>query len=264
MSAGELPILHMEPGVPTRTRYGTIVIVGGGCYGSYYLRQLGRARTAGKLAYDRLLVVDHDPACRLAAESERLAEAGAALVTEPWTTFFARYLAAAAREPAAAAGDAIVPSPLMPHLLYEWLADRARDRWPERDVATVPLDRAPDTPWQRASPDGTHYVSFAEWMCPVNCIEPARCPATRGPRSWTMPAAMASYVAAEKGSGRPLVGPVVFHCSHRAYGVGMIDTDVAVAADRLIGEAGALGPARVLVSTVSHCHGAVNVLSIGS
>ena len=49
-------------------RFGDIVVVGGGCYGSYYVRQLRRARAAGAVAWDRLLVVDHDPGCAIAAD----------------------------------------------------------------------------------------------------------------------------------------------------------------------------------------------------
>jgi tRNA A37 threonylcarbamoyladenosine dehydratase len=45
--------------------YGTIVVVGGGCYGSYYVQQLARARQAGALGFSRLLVVDRDPDCRV-------------------------------------------------------------------------------------------------------------------------------------------------------------------------------------------------------
>lgn len=45
--------------------YGTIVVVGGGCYGSYYLRQLTRAVAAGALTCDRVVVVDRDPGCQL-------------------------------------------------------------------------------------------------------------------------------------------------------------------------------------------------------
>ena len=46
-------------------RYGTIIVVGGGCYGSYYVRQLGRAAAAGAIACKRLVVVDRDPECRV-------------------------------------------------------------------------------------------------------------------------------------------------------------------------------------------------------
>lgn len=248
-------------------RYGTIVVIGGGCYGSYYVRQLGRAASAGALAYERLLVVDRDPECLVArtmCDGAPEAAPAPTIITREWAPFFDEYLANAAQRPDAAARDAIVPSPLMPHLMYEWLLARARARWPARHVASRPLDRDPSTPWQRRAPDGTHYVSFAEWMCPINCIEPAMCPEIRGPRTWSLPPAVRAYVAAERARGRNLAGPVIFHCAHRAYGVGMFDTREVLAGDQLVASAGADGPADVLVGTVSHCHGALNVLSIGA
>src|SRR5207248_2590013 len=82
------------------------------------------------------------------------------------------------------------------------------------------LRRAPETPWQRATPDGPHYVSFAVWICPINCIEPQTCPHTRELRTWSLPSAARAYVEEEQRGGGLLVGPVIFHCTHRAYGVG--------------------------------------------
>jgi hypothetical protein len=234
--------------------YGTIVVVGGGCYGTYYVRQLHRARDANALAWDRLVVVDRDPVCAVAMQG------GAECVVADWGEFFQAYLAGLRAD----TRDAIVPSPLMPHLLYEWLCGRARERWPLRRVETSPLgeDVTVDVPWQRAGIDGTRYVSYATWMCPINCIEPAKCPHTREPRDWTMPSAVASLADAERARGRPVAGPVIFRCTHRAYGVGMIDCASVVAADTVVEAAGTTGPARVLVGTVSHCHGALSVLSI--
>jgi hypothetical protein len=253
-------------------RYGAIVVVGGGCYGSYYVRQLRRASGAGALAYERLLVIDRDSACRVAQEpagsdagrprSELLGPPPEFIKSE-WAAFFDEYFAAAADAPDAAASDAIVPSPLMPHLMYEWLLRRARERWPGRRVETRPLGREPSMPWQRADPGGTHYVSFAEWTCPVNCVEPALCPEIRGPRTWSMPRALGAYVAAERRRGRGLAGPVIFHCRHRAYGVGMFDTKEVLAADGVIADSAARGPAEILVGTVSHCHGVLNLLAVG-
>ncbi len=240
--------------------YATIVVVGGGCYGSFYVRQLVRAKAAGALTWKRVLVVDRDPRCRVATLGR---DAGVELVTEPWASFFDAYLSRACARPTDHEADAIVPSPLMPHLMYQWLASRARGRWPERRIATVPLASVPPTPWERAAPDGTHYVSFATWTCPVNCIEPGRCPHTRETRWWTMPEAMQQYVEAERQAGRPLAGPVIFQTTHRAYGVGMFDVAAAIEADRVVAAAGTQDDVDVLVSTVSHCHGAVNVLRVG-
>jgi len=172
-----------------------------------------------------------------------------------------RRLAAAPHD---AERDAVVPSPLMPHLMFEWLLQRARERWPHRRVESRALRREPSMPWQQAAPDGTHYVSFAEWVCPINCIEPPLCPEIRGPRTWSMPPAVRAYVAAERARGHDLAGPVVFHCRHRAYGVGMFDTRDVLAGDRLVAASGAERATDVLVGTVSHCHGALSILAVGA
>lgn len=240
--------------------FGHVVIIGGGCYGSWYAQQLDRAWARGAVRVDRVTVVDRDPACQLVRERHRYGELPLTVVVDSWDAYLDRWLSAATAE--SAARDAIVPSPLMPHLLLDWLLARARARWAGREVSVAPLRAAPPMPWERAAPDGRHYVSFAEWMCPVNCIEPARCPATRGTRDWSMPPALSDYVLAEQALGHPLRGPIIFHCLHRTWGVGMIDVSSVVAADALVATEAADGPARFLVGTVSHCHGALGVLQL--
>ena len=42
--------------------------MGGGCYGTFYARQLARAKARGVLSYERVLVVDRDPACQVTRE----------------------------------------------------------------------------------------------------------------------------------------------------------------------------------------------------
>lgn len=252
-------------------RFNRIVVIGGGCYGSWYAGQLARAASRGALVASEIIVVDRNPDCKVAG----LMAEGAyraiplRLVGSTWDAFLADWLGEGA---GALEHDALVPSPLMPHLLLDWLIMRARHRWPERTVRVAPLPRPPAMPWERAAPDGRHYVSFATWMCPVNCIEPVRCPATRGPRDWSMPPALAAYVQQDTdtihdaphhdGTAPLLRGPVIFHCVHRTYGVGMIDAAAIAAADADVARWGSNGPTAVLVGTVSHCHGALGVLDI--
>ncbi len=248
---------------PAPLTFGRIVVVGGGCYGSYYVRQLARAAAAGAATWSQLIVVDRDVACRVAQLHGVDRPARLRVEVATWEDFFSRYLAEAGERPAHSVRDAIVPSPLMPHLMAEWLLRRARERWPERQIGVAPLGGAPAVPWQMTGADHTHFVSFAEWICPINCIEPARCPATKGERSWSLPVALASYVADETSAGRPVAGPFVFHCSHRAYGVGMIDVADVLAADRAIAEQAAAAARAFLVGTVSHCHGALQRIEVG-
>ena len=265
MSAPELISLARAStgGVPPQS-YGTITIVGGGCYGSYYLRQLHRARRAGAIAWRRLVVVDREIGCRVAVASRTASDEPCELVAAEWDDYFDAALTDAADGDARHPGrdrDAIVPSPLMPHLAFSWIERRARARFGPHAVRRAALSVPPPTPWQRAGADGTHYASFATWTCPVNCIEPVRCPATRGSRAWSMPDAMRLYVQSLPEHER-LLGPLVFHCSHRAYGVGMIDIDEIIDADRFVAANGAHGRAEFLVATVSHCHSAIGRLVI--
>ena len=111
--------------------------------------------------------------------------------------------------------------------MYEWLVRRARTRWPGRIIETRPLPLGPGTPYDTSAPDGTRYVSFADWICPTHCIEPAI-------------------------------------CEHRVFGVGMFDVGAVLAGDATVASAGQeRSPVDVLVGTVSKCHGAVNLLHLG-
>jgi hypothetical protein len=93
---------------------------------------------------------------------------------------------------------------------------------------------------------GTRYASYATWICPINCIEPKKCPHTGGVRDW-------SFHESLNGGAAPTA---VLRVTHRQYGVGMIDVADVLAADALIATT---FPARgrVRVATASHCHAAI-------
>lgn len=237
-----------------------IVIVGGGCYGTFYTGQLVEARKRGKVEFRRLLVVDRNPACQ--AAPDLLGDPTRQLVVENWDVFFDGYLAKAA-EPrnrlAAEPPSVIVPSPLMPHLMYQWLLRRAQERWPSRVVESRPLSEGPGTPYDVSSPDLVRYVSFADWICPTHCTEPSRCPVIRGPRTWEMREAIEDLAARLR-----MPAPILFECRHQVFAVGSFSVSEVVAGDRFVAEAGSRGEETdLLVGTVSACHGAINLLHLG-
>jgi hypothetical protein len=242
-------------------RFRDVVIVGGGCYGSFYAGQLERARARGRAVYRRLLIVDRNPTCQVARELGE--DDTRQLVTREWGDFFDAYLGSVSTPMPDSSPDAIVPSPLMPHLMYEWLVRRARDRWPGRLIETRPVSVGPGTPYDASAPDGTRYVSFADWTCPTHCIEPAICPVIRAPRTWEMADAMEALTRRLAGA-HPTAGPVLFICEHRVFGVGMFDVSAVLAGNAQVAVAGEQqSPVDVLVGTVSSCHGAVNLLHLG-
>jgi len=229
--------------------------VGGGCYGTFYASQLAKAKARGKVDFRTVIVVDRDPDCRARRE---LGEApDRRFVTQDWTPFFDAYLVDAA-------DDHIVPSPHMPHLMFEWVLGRARQRWPRRPISVEPVPGDIGTPYDRIAQDATRYVSFADWICPTHCIEPALCPAIGAPRTWEMGDAVRALADRLREGGQAVAGPALFVCKHHVFGVGTFAVEAVLAGDRLVAEAGASGaPAGVLVGTISSCHGAVNLLSLG-
>ena len=237
------------------------MIVGGGCYGTFYAAQLQKAKARGKAEFRSVLVVDRDPDCRARRE---LGDApDRCFVTQEWTAFFDEFFAGRLAAHGAP-DDHIVPSPHMPHLMFAWVLRRARTRWPGRDIGVAPVPDEVGTPYDRTAQDGTRYVSFADWVCPTHCIEPALCPAIAAPRTWEMSDAVRALGERLRAAGRPVAGPALFICKHQVFGVGTFTVDAVLAGDRLVAEAGAPGgPAEVLIGTISSCHGALNLLTLG-
>ncbi len=243
----------------TAIELGDIAIMGGGCYGAFYLGQLTAARRKAALRFRRVLVVDHDPDCQAAAQ---IVEAGCELVVSRWDNFLDQYLDPAQRDRDNLT-DTIVPTPLMPHLLAHWLERQARARWPDREVSLVPAEAPLGTPYDRLHADGVRYVSFADWLCPTHCVEPLLCPAIKAPRTWDMSEAVTSWTAAH-GRGRPTVAPALFNCRHLAFGVGMYPARAAFDGfNRFLPVGDSPSGGDLVIGSISSCHGAIALLRVG-
>jgi hypothetical protein len=159
--------------------------------------------------------------------------------------------------------DQLVPSPLMPHLMAEWLLRRARmDHGTER-VALVPATDPAGTPFDMLHPsDGVRYLSHADWTCPVHCIEPTTCPVIKAPRHWEMTNTVTIWTDRHR-MGRPTAGPVLFTCRHLTHGVGMYPVTHAFGALEAMGQlVRSHGRADLVIGSISACHGAVAVLRV--
>jgi len=234
------------------------VVIGGGCYGTFYASQLAKAKARGKTEYRTVIVVDRNPGCQAKRELGEASDRQFAV--SDWTSFFDGFMLDAV-------DDYVVPSPHMPHLMFEWVLRRARERWPARAVSVVPVPGEIPTPYDRASAGGdqTRYISWADWICPTHCIEPAQCPAIGAPRTWEMAETVTALAENLRAAGRPVNGPALFVCKHQVFGVGMFSAEAVRAGDRLVAAAGDAGAeAEVLIGTISSCHGALNLLQLGA
>jgi hypothetical protein len=79
-----------------------------------------------------------------------------------------------------------------------------------------------------------------------------------------MPASIAQWTDERRAAGESLLGPFTFHCTHRAYGVGMVDKQPIRDADEQIASTGVNAAVSAVVATASHCHGAVSLLEVGA
>ncbi len=214
-----------------------LVVVGGGCYGCYHTRQLVKALRAARLPEQHVLVVDRDRGCRAASEFEGAAEV--TLLTADWREFLRGWLPGDARPE-----DQLIPAPLAPHLLWEWLAAELR-------AERVPPPVGWRLPYEQLGWDGELYLSAAAWTCPATCVEPAHCPVLHAPRDWELADVIEERAVA--------LGyrPAVFRCLHLAHGVGGVRVG-----DLLTARQGAASGGRVLVATSSRCHAAVGALRV--
>ncbi|HEX4633452.1 MAG TPA: hypothetical protein VH163_06465 [Gemmatimonadales bacterium] len=240
-----------------------VIIVGGGCYGSFYAGQLARAKEKHKADFRRVMIVDRNSTCRARKEFEPAADR--IFVTADWGGFFDDFLGSSQPTADGQPADFIVPSPHMPHLMFEWIVRRARARWPGRSVTVELVPGEMDTPYDRTGNDRTRYVSYADWICPTHCVEPVTCPAIGAARTWEMPDSVHA-LADRLGEGeRPVFGPALFVCKHHVFGVGTFAVNQVLEGDAVVTRAGETGaPAAVLIGTVSSCHGALNLLAVGA
>jgi hypothetical protein len=226
-------------------RIPAFIVIGGGEAGAAYVRQLLRAVRAGKLETNRIVVVDRDPSCL----ASRYDDARVQVVASDWSQWLDRHLDEARPD------EHLVPYHWAPHLLFTWLEGQAA-RAGARTAHREGLSQR-GLPYEGPTRTGDRALSYASWICPVFCIEPALCPHTRGPKDWSLAADLEAPRAEDAVDDR-----IVFRCLHLVYGVGTIPVaDILAARDRMIAGL-ASGARRYLVATSSHCHALATVLEV--
>ena len=226
-------------------RVPTLVVLSGAEIGAGSVRQLLRAAAAGRLDTDLIVVVDRDPECL----ASRFDDPRVQLAVADWSEWLDGHLDALGPD------DHVVPYHWAPHLLVGWLRRQAERRFA---TATHGEGVPPHpVPIDRATGDGDRALSYATWICPPTCIEPALCPHTRGPKDWSLAGDLETDVP-----GEPLEGRIVFRCLHLVYGVGTVPVAAIHAARARVLDTPSRGARRFLVATSSHCHALATVLTV--
>lgn len=244
-----------------RKRPATYTVIGGGCYGSFYTRQLLRYADQRAGPVSRIVVVDRDPDCQVARE---VSDIRVTVEVADWVDHLAATVPRAMALVAAGdpVPDRLVPWCYAPHILLETLGRVAAPRAVKANAGEARmLFETIDTPFVRDLGNGSYALSFATWTCPVNCIEPATCPALAEPLTWNMSEAVARHVHGRRDQVRSFH---ILECLNEAFGVGTIPiADIAREAIRLREAASRReGAPYSVIATVSTCHGVAGVLRL--
>jgi hypothetical protein len=220
-------------------------VIGGGEAGVYYVRQLLRAVAAGRLRTDAIVAVDRDPSCAATG----IVDPRVRVDVADWSDWLDANLSSWD------AADHLVPYHWAPHLLRGWL-EREVERQGGRLVPGGTVAQR-GLPMERDTAAGDRALSYADWICPVTCIEPALCPHTRGPKDWSLCGDLSRPAAGDR-----LDGSIVFRCLHLIWGVGTIPIgEILRARDRVVADM-SRGGGRYLIATSSHCHALASVMEV--
>lgn len=226
------------------------IVIGGGCYGTFYARQLLRAADARAIDPPEILVIDHNEAPQVARE---ISDARVRVVRSDWDAFFDEYFPNIRDD----SDDQIVPPPFTPHLALSWLLRALNARGPLR-WGIEPFAGLPHTPFARQAENGTLNASHADWVCPVQCVEPDICPHTKADRWWDMAETVRTFARTLAPRGQNVAEVHLFQCLHLTHGVGAYPASTVVQA---FAQLSALdGPVCAIVATVSRCHGTMHLL----
>ncbi len=235
-------------------------VVGGGCFGTQYVKWLLRARNLGMLRYEKILAVDRNPHCRLAQEGLR--EPSLQLVQSDWIDYFTDYLLENYRHEESRQ-DYWVPAPLSPHILFLGFLRGAKSILDILNFQEKAFQQQVPTPVQIPLTTGNLAVSFAEWQCPVNCIEPSNCPAIHAPRTWDMKRDLEGYFAAGAIRELPLQSAHVLQCRHWVHGVGTIPMgNIFDEFEKMLENLKSGKAKEVVVATTSGCHGLIGSAAV--
>jgi hypothetical protein len=229
------------------------VILGGGCFGAFYVRQL--LRGAERIGVGTVHVVDKDPECRVRRDfGDRVP---IEYHIQDWKDFLLPYFGRclARREAGEPVTDHYIPPTFAPHILMELFIEQAAREIPSLRFERRPFEAAVGTPVDMLLPAGTRALSFATWTCPASCIEPPTCPHTRGPKYWDMKEYLLKNVGADSLH--------VFQCRHYAMGVGTVPMS-AIVAEYLKFRETVSGPGahRAALASVSSCHGLIGLVEV--
>ncbi|MEO6458401.1 MAG: hypothetical protein ABIO92_09045 [Chloroflexia bacterium] len=230
------------------------IVFGGGCFGTHHVRHIEKGRARGRISSEaRIIMIDRNER-PTAFDVPELAD-------NPYLTYkqsdWLEYMKA--NWDALPPHTQVVPAPVAPHLAFEWLVWSIRQTLGEDALEVEPVAHEfGGLPYEYLAESGARYISAADWICPTNCRAPHICPMTRDVRFWDLEDTVKDY---EKAHPDLFATSVVLKPRFRVPGIDALHLrEYTEARDSLLALAATsqAQDKRVVVGTVSPCHGAVS------
>lgn len=248
----------------TTKEVGPIYVLGGGPLACRYLQELSEAQSAGELSYSKLHFVDPS------SEPPALEKFGekAHFIENTYTAFLEEMIKA--HQGSGLEAGLLIPDHSAPHVLFQVFLDliRQHEIYRDRIIRITPFPdpnhpsgEFPKTPFLKTFDSGICAVSYANWVCPVECEEPNICPAIKDPRTWNFNETFAHYTKDHHTD--PTLSVHLFSCLQLVRGVAFIPMDhIFHEWNRLVHKMEHEKKVNLFVATFSKCHGIIGTARI--
>jgi len=227
-----------------------IYIFGGHALSVNYHELLTAAKASGEITSREIFCIDDNPTCVAASTIPQ-----AHICLHP-AEFIAKYIN---RHYEQHPLDAIVPDHTAQHVLLKVFLDKVAAQGTFK-TQLIPLKEGPNTPFlHKAENQAIWAISYATWICPPDCQEPAICPHTKAPRSWDC----GDVLKPSQTNSNNKVVTHLFACAplyqHIVQIPGAVICQEMMTFEKSLTEN---PPERVIIGTHSHCHGIIGHFAI--
>ncbi len=152
----------------------------------------------------------------------------------------------------------LVPDHTAPHVLLQTFVQLLKAQT-GKQVTLVPFDENLNLPFQKNLDSGISALSFATWICPLECEEPDHCPGCEQQRTWDFSDTLGQFKIQNQSAGHSVH---LFGCTQMAYGVCEISLKTIAEEWAFLRQKINDIPHRFTVATFSKCHGIIGTASI--
>lgn len=224
-----------------------IYVLGGHTLSLEYMERLLRAQKEGLIHFEKLYYIDENPECIAAKKIGGSAQ----LIPKTYDNFLLDLI----ESKEAASNSFVIPDHTAPHVLFRLFLNflEKKGKYFGIQSTVIPYNEDLKLPYQKLLNSGICALSFATWICPIDCDEPEHCPGIDNQRTWDFRKTFENYDRHD-----PQKSIHLFYCNQLAYGV------VGISSRKLLHEWNELWkkvnllqktPLTLEVATFTKCHG---------